>query len=213
MTIAVLADEVLKKEWMLKSVPGDVEVLWCGSVRTLVATVADVYVDLLFTPDKERTKQLSMRTGFPFFINSVEYSTEVAGAEFIRVNAWPGFLQRDVVEVALANHRQEELVRSFFDTLNWSYRLVPDIPGMITGRIVASIINEAYYTLGDGVSTKKEIDIAMKLGTSYPYGPFEWSEKIGLGKIYSLLIELRKREERYSVAPALEKEIRQQQAP
>jgi 3-hydroxybutyryl-CoA dehydrogenase len=149
-----------------------------------------------------------MRSGFPFFINSVEYSTEAAGPEFIRINAWPGFLQRDIVEVAVARPQQQVMVKEFFDKLGWNYQLVPDIPGMITARIVASIINEAYFTFGDGTSTKKEIDIAMKLGTSYPYGPFEWSEKIGLGHIYSLLIELANREKRYSVAPALEKEIR-----
>ena len=208
MTIALLADDVLKKEWLAKPVNSEVEILWCGSVRTLVSTGADAYVDLLFTPDKERTKQLSMRSGFPFFINSVEYGTEAAGPEFIRINAWPGFLPRDIVEVALARPHQQVMVKEFFDKLGWNYQLVPDIPGMLTARIVASIINEAYFTFGDGTSSKKEIDIAMKLGTSYPYGPFEWSEKIGLGHIYSLLIELGKREKRYSVAPALEQEIR-----
>jgi 3-hydroxybutyryl-CoA dehydrogenase len=34
----------------------------------------------------------------------------------------------------------------------------------------------------DEISTKAEIDIAMKLGTNYPYGPFEWSEKSGWKK-------------------------------
>ena len=44
------------------------------------------------------------------------------------------------------------------------------------------IINEAYFTWEAGTSTKEEIDIAMKLGTGYPYGPFEWGEKIGLSR-------------------------------
>jgi 3-hydroxybutyryl-CoA dehydrogenase len=43
----------------------------------------------------------------------------------------------------------------------------------------------------------------MKSGTNYPYGPFEWSEKIGVANILNLLEKLAKKEERYSPAPAL----------
>ncbi|MFM9911009.1 MAG: 3-hydroxyacyl-CoA dehydrogenase family protein [Chitinophagaceae bacterium] len=211
MVIAVLANDVLKKEWIAKGVPANVEVLWCGSVKTLVAAVADVYIDLLFINDKERTAQLSMRSGSPFFINAVEYSGKDLEPFFIRINAWPGFLERKIVEVAITNPFQEPMVKKFFDTLNWNYQLVPDTPGMISARIIATIINEAYYTFGEEISTKEEIDIAMKLGTSYPFGPFEWSEKIGLDKIYNLLIELSKTDSSYSVAPALENDLSIQQ--
>ncbi len=65
------------------------------------------------------------------------------------------------------------------------------------------IINEAWYTLGDDISTKEEIDTAMKLGTNYPYGPFEWGEKIGIERIIELLESLAKTDSRYTVAPAL----------
>jgi 3-hydroxybutyryl-CoA dehydrogenase len=209
MTIAVLADEGLKKEWLRKGVQEGVEVLWCGSVKTLIATVADVYIDLLYEPDKERSKQLAMRSDYPFFINSVEYTLQQAGNNFIRINAWPGFLGRDIIEVAIAEPEQESIVKRVFEKLNWKYRIIPDVPGMITARIIASIINEAYYTYGEGISGKDEIDIAMKLGTSYPMGPFEWSEEIGLEKIASLLTELGKTDQRYQLAPAMEKEVNQ----
>jgi 3-hydroxybutyryl-CoA dehydrogenase len=46
----------------------------------------------------------------------------------------------------------------------------------------------------------------MKLGTSYPYGPFEWSTKIGLTRIYELLTELSSEDKRYTPAPLLEEE-------
>jgi len=209
MTIAVLADEGLKKEWIRKGVPEGVKILWCGSVKTLIATVADVYIDLLYEPDKERSNQLAMRSDYPFFINSVEYTLQQAGTNFIRINAWPGFLERNIVEVAIAEPAQESVVKEIFEKLNWNYRITPDTPGMITARIIASIINEAYYTYGEDISVKEEIDIAMKLGTSYPMGPFEWSKQIGLEKIGSLLKELSKVDQRYQLAPALEKEINQ----
>ena len=209
MIIAVLADEALKNEWLRKGVQEGAEILWCGSVKTLIATVADVYVDLLFEPDNERSKQLTMRSTFPFFINSVEYTLQQAGNNFIRINAWPGFLERDIVEVAIAEPEQASVVKRVFEKLNWNYRITPDVPGMITARIIASIINEAYYTYGENISGKEEIDIAMKLGTSYPLGPFEWSKQIGLEKIGSLLTEMAKTDKRYQPAPALQNEINQ----
>lgn len=48
--------------------------------------------------------------------------------------------------------------------------------GFIFPRTIAPIINEAYYTLEDGVATKEDIDRAMKFGVNYPKGPFEWAQ-------------------------------------
>jgi 3-hydroxybutyryl-CoA dehydrogenase len=69
------------------------------------------------------------------------------------------------------------------------------------------IINEAYFALEAGVSSKKEIDIAMKLGTNYPFGPFEWSEKIGLKKIITLLDTLSVSDSRYTPSSLMKKEM------
>ena len=74
---------------------------------------------------------------------------------------------------------------------------MPDIAGFITPRIVVSIINEAHIALEEKVSNETEIDTAMKLGTNYPYGPFEWNELIGPEKVYNLLDALSKEHERY----------------
>jgi 3-hydroxybutyryl-CoA dehydrogenase len=78
---------------------------------------------------------------------------------------------------------------------------------MITPRIIAMIINEAWFSLAENISTRDEIDTAMKLGTNYPYGPFEWGEKIGLNRIIELLNELQKTDKRYSIAPGLKGEF------
>lgn len=77
----------------------------------------------------------------------------------------------------------------------------------ISIRIISMIVNEAYFALGDGISTKAEIDIAMKLGTNYPYGPFEWATIIGLKKIYALLQNLGRDDARYAIAPLLKYEV------
>jgi 3-hydroxybutyryl-CoA dehydrogenase len=207
MKIAILASQSSKQEILDKGIAAGVEILWCGSVKILVATVADVYMDLLFVPDRERTERLAMRVGMPFFINSVADPGINEEKYFVRINAWPGFLQREYVELVANGGEQKRWAEQLFDVLGWKYQVVPNIPGMISARIVSCIVNEAYYTFGDGISSKQEIDTAMKLGTSYPYGPFEWAEKIGLDRIYSLLLELQKTDERYKPAPALEREV------
>jgi 3-hydroxybutyryl-CoA dehydrogenase len=89
------------------------------------------------------------------------------------------------------------------EALNWSFQVVPDVKGMIAARVIAMIVNEAYFALGDDVSSKENIDTAMKLGTNYPLGPFEWSEKIGLHNILNLLTSLSEDDKRYLPAPLL----------
>lgn len=208
MTIAVLANEEQKKEWNEKGVADGVEVLWCGSVRTLVATSADVYVDLTFINDRERIEKYKMREGFPFFVNAVEETAADIGHGVIRINAWPGMLKRELLEVAIAETDQAIVVEEVMKLLGWKYIIVPDIPGMITARVICSIINEAYYTFGDGISSKEEIDIAMKLGTNYPFGPFEWVELIGIDKIFSLLKRMSVENARYDVATSFLEEYK-----
>jgi len=98
------------------------------------------------------------------------------------------------------------MAEKIFSALNRKTKWVTGIAGFISARVVAAIINEAYYALEQNVSTKEEIDIAMKLGTNYPYGPFEWADKIGLKNIYDLLITLSGTEKRYQPAVLLQKE-------
>jgi 3-hydroxybutyryl-CoA dehydrogenase len=207
MTVAILADELLKQELLAKKLPEAITVVWVDSMRALTIADADVYIDLLFEPDAERTQHLKRLLPKPVIVNSVSQTTKKIGADFIRINAWPGLLQRTVTEVALPPAINEAGIKYIFDQLQWNYVVAPDIPGMITARVLATIINEAYYTLGAQVSTREEIDIAMKLGTGYPYGPFEWSIKIGLNRIYELLTELSNDDRRYTPAPLLVQEV------
>jgi 3-hydroxybutyryl-CoA dehydrogenase len=206
MIVAVLADDLLKQELLAKQTADDITFIWADSVRALTITEADVYIDLLFEMNAERTHHLKRLLPKPVLINSVAWSTKRIGAGFIRINAWPTLLHRSIAEVAIPADVQQETVKTIFDNLQWMYRLVPDIPGMITARVIAMIVNEAYYTLEANVSSREEIDIAMKLGTSYPYGPFEWSTRIGLKHIYTLLNELSREDERYLPAPLLQRE-------
>lgn len=207
MTIAILADAVLKEEWLEKEVPGTIELLWADSIRSLLMMEADAYFDLLFHPDPERNAQLKQLKGKPLFINAVAWTGRSAGIPAIRIAAWPTLLRRPLVEIALTDEQQRPAAEAILNALTWRFQVVPDIAGMITPRVLATIINEAWFTLGAGVSSKAEIDVAMKLGTNYPMGPFEWGAAIGLFNVISLLSELSRHDKRYEPAPALQQAL------
>ena len=141
----------------------------------------------------------------PVFINSVSHTLQQlnAPANVFRINGWAGFLQRPVWEIAGII---DDRVKSVFAKMNKKMSIVKDEPGLIAARITAMIINEAYFALGDNVSTKSDIDIAMKLGTNYPFGPFEWAAVIGLSNIITLLEQLATSDHRYLPATMLLKE-------
>ncbi|MGH2924767.1 MAG: 3-hydroxyacyl-CoA dehydrogenase NAD-binding domain-containing protein [Solirubrobacterales bacterium] len=79
------------------------------------------------------------------------------------------------------------------------------VPGLVLGRIVCQIVNEASFAVGEGVATRSDADTAMRLGFNWPRGPFDWAEAIGAGRVVGCLDALRAElgEERYRVAPAL----------
>jgi len=217
MVIAVLADEVLKEEFLSKTLPEGTEVIWADGVRSLSIIDADIYFDLLFEYNTDRIEALKKLLPKTVIVNAVAYTTKDIGAEFIRINAWHTMLKREITEIALpavTNNPSTDLNSSnrspdidIINKLGWKLQIVPDITGMITPVIIAMIINEAWYTYGAGTSSKEEIDTAMKLGTNYPMGPFEWGIKIGLENIAQLLKELQRNNDRYVIAPGLQNEI------
>jgi 3-hydroxybutyryl-CoA dehydrogenase len=84
-------------------------------------------------------------------------------------------------------------------------RVPGDSPGLVLGRIVCQIVNEAHFAVGQGTATPGDVDTAMRLGFNYPRGPFEWADAIGPARVVSVLDALRWElgEERYRVAPLL----------
>ena len=141
-------------------------------------------------------------TAKPVFINSVTTTLKELNAadNILRINGWDSFIQRSVWEIA---GKINDESKTIVEKINKKIFLVVDEPGFISAKIIAMIINEAYFALGDEVSSKNEIDTAMRLGTNYPYGPFEWAEKIGVKNIYDLLKKLSVTDKRYQPAPML----------
>ncbi len=71
-------------------------------------------------------------------------------------------------------------VRDFAEKLGKTTATAEDFPAFIVNRILLPMINEAVYTLYEGVGTVRSIDTAMRLGANHPMGPLELADFIGL---------------------------------
>ena len=123
-------------------------------------------------------------------------------------NGLPTFLNREIVEATVWRDQDKEKLQTICRQLQTKYLVVDDRVGMVTPRVIFMIINEAYYTFHEGTASREDIDHGMKLGTNYPFGPFEWSEKVGLNHVYELLSAVYEdtKDERYKICPLLKKE-------
>lgn len=179
-----------------------IDVQWVGTPGE--AGPADFVFDLSFDGSVARVAQLAaIQTGL-VLVNAVGPTLKelAAPAHFVRINGWNTFLQRNLAEV-VAGPEALPLLEAFCTAWSKSPVFLPDNPGMPSARIVSMIINEAFYALGEGVSTADAINTAMKLGTNYPFGPFEWCDLIGRQQILSLLQRMEKENPRYTIAPLL----------
>jgi len=87
--------------------------------------------------------------------------------------------------------------------------LVRESPGFITTRVNASIGNEAFYMLMEGVASARDIDKALKLGLNHPMGPFELVDLVGLDTRLSILEYLhRSLGEKYRPCPLLSQYVK-----
>ena len=77
--------------------------------------------------------------------------------------------------------------RAFVSTLDKTITVAEDFPAFIVNRILLPMINEAIYTLYEGVGTVDAIDTAMRLGANHPMGPLQLADFIGLDTCLSIM--------------------------
>ena len=127
----------------------------------------------------------------------------------IRWMALPDLERAPLVEIAsVPSTGPGELAAAgrYFAALGKHVECTPgDAPGLVLGRIVCQLVNEACFAVGEGVGTREDIDTALRLGFNHPRGPFEWLEQIGPARVLAVLDSLRDElgEERYRAAPHL----------
>jgi 3-hydroxybutyryl-CoA dehydrogenase len=124
------------------------------------------------------------------------------------MNAFPTFIDRPKLEISMIDRADHMILEATMKTLGLEYELVDDQVGMITPRVVCMIINEAAFVLGEGTASVEAVDQAMKLGTNYPKGPFEWCDQIGIWNVVEVIEALHKAygDGKYKLAPALRRQ-------
>jgi 3-hydroxybutyryl-CoA dehydrogenase len=171
----------------------------------------ELVFDFTIEKDHSRLNLYSKNPTCTFFLNTAKTSLKTltekndALQRTFGFAGLPTFLNRHVLEVSLLQEDQREQLAKVCRELNTSFQVVEDRVGLVTPRVICMIINEAYYTVEEGTATREDIDTAMKLGTNYPFGPFEWCRKIGIHHVYELLEAVHKdsKDDRYKISQLL----------
>ena len=93
----------------------------------------------------------------------------------------------EVVTTLSTNNEVFERSCDFVKTLGKELTVSKNYPGFVVNRILMPMINEAFVVLAEGVSSKGDIDKAMKLGTNQPMGPLELADFIGLDTCLAIM--------------------------
>jgi 3-hydroxybutyryl-CoA dehydrogenase len=130
------------------------------------------------------------------------------GGGAVGFHALPPFTETKLVELTRGPDSAEPAARAaerFFETLGKHTTWVQDAPGLVLGRIISQVINEAAFAIGEGVGSAEDVDAGMVHGLNYPRGPLEWADRIGLDHVLAVLDGLsdERREPRYRAAPLL----------
>jgi 3-hydroxybutyryl-CoA dehydrogenase len=130
------------------------------------------------------------------------------GGSAIGFHALPPLDRSSLVELTAgpdSSASARQAAEHFFATLGKHTEWVSDAPGLVLGRIVSQVINEAAFALGEGVGSPEDIDAGMVHGLNYPRGILAWADAIGLEHVLGILdaLNLEYGEERYRAAPVL----------
>jgi 3-hydroxybutyryl-CoA dehydrogenase len=93
----------------------------------------------------------------------------------------------EIIRGIATDARTYETAVQFARSLGKETANAEDFPAFIVNRILAPMINEAVYTLYEGVGTVEAIDTAMKLGANHPMGPLELGDFIGLDTVLAIM--------------------------
>jgi len=102
-----------------------------------------------------------------------------------------------------------EATKQFIGKLGKQIAVSEDFPAFIVNRILLPMINEAIYTMYEGVGGVSDIDIAMKLGTNQPMGPLELADLIGLDTCLAIMEVMHRTfgDDKYRPCPLLKKYV------
>ncbi len=179
----------------------------------------DVFIDLNWDENPERIADYAQNTDTLFILGSnlktieaglFEQGIAYTHQKFLGINSFPHLIERSTWEICNPFEINTTLLYQLLENLGVeTCEFLKSRVGFFTPRVLCMIINEAYYTVQEGTANKKDIDTAMKLGTNYPKGPFEFTELFGIDLVYQQLKALYTDtlDERYKICPLLQSEF------
>ncbi|XP_019193669.1 PREDICTED: uncharacterized protein LOC109187794 [Ipomoea nil] len=111
--------------------------------------------------------------------------TQVIGMHFM--NPPPIMKLVEIIRGADTSDETYNVTKSLAERFGKAVVCSQDYAGFIVNRILMPMINEAFYTLYNGVAAKEDIDAGMKFGTNHPMGPLELADFIGLDVCLAIL--------------------------
>jgi 3-hydroxybutyryl-CoA dehydrogenase len=133
---------------------------------------------------------------------------KVVGMHFF--NPAPIMKLVEVVKSLTTSDETAEMAYNFSRAVGKEPVKAKDIPGFIVNRVLMPMLNEAVFTLQDGIGSAEDIDKAMKLGTNQPMGPLALIDLIGLDVTLDVIDVLYKefQDSKYRAAPLLRQMVR-----
>jgi 3-hydroxybutyryl-CoA dehydrogenase len=126
--------------------------------------------------------------------------------------ALPPLGETHIVELTTGHGTSDETARAaahFFHSLGKHVEWVGDTPGLVLGRIVCQLVNEAAFAVEQQIGSVDDIDRGVRLGLNYPRGLLEWGDAIGLRLVLGVLDGLQREtgSDRYRAAPLLRRMV------
>ena len=130
------------------------------------------------------------------------------GGSAVGFHALPPLGEASLVELTRGPESTESAASAaerFFATIGKHTAWVADAPGLVLGRIVCQVVNEAAFAVAEGVGSAADVDAGMLHGLNYPRGILAWADQIGLDHVLAVLDGLyeERRQERYRASPLL----------
>jgi 3-hydroxybutyryl-CoA dehydrogenase len=134
------------------------------------------------------------------------------GRDFIGFHCVPPLAELRAIELTRGSGTSDATdaeAAHFFHALGRHVIRVTDAPGLVLGRIVCQLINEAAFAVQEGVGSAADIDKGVQLGLNYPRGLLAWCDAIGADHVLATLDALQREigGDRYRAAPLLRRMV------